>query len=323
MAASDIRLNGSAVDKTVLLTGPTGGLGREAALAVARRGSRLVLVGRPSKAFSATVADAMNAGAGLVDAIEVDFADLASISTGARQVRELLAASDTPLDALVGNAGLQMSNRVQATVDGLETTFAVNVVANHLFISSLVDVLAPEAHVVVVGSGTHYGEAPATLLVAAPRWDDPARLARPGGPEEAGPRDGQRAYSTSKLAVNYLVHAAQREFVGGLRFNVFDPGMMPGTGLARDLPRIKQWVWNRVLPTLVPVIPGASRVSNSANHLAAFSVGRTHPHAEGAYIEIDRLTDPSPASFDRDREDGLWRFCGDLWRNESLSASTL
>ena len=321
MAASDIRLNGSAVDKTVLLTGPTGGLGREAALAVARRGSRLVLVGRPSKAFSATVADAMNAGAGLVDAIEVDFADLASISTGARQVRELLAASDTPLDALVGNAGLQMSNRVQATVDGLETTFAVNVVANHLFISSLVDVLAPEAHVVVVGSGTHYGEAPATLLVAAPRWDDPARLARPGGPEEAGPRDGQRAYSTSKLAVNYLVHEFQRRAVNAVRYNVYDPGLMPGTGLARDMPAWKRWVWNNVMPRFV-FLPGMATPAESGELLARFALGLDHHDLRGGYVELAKVTEPSKESNDPARESSLWNACETLTAQFSGNSAT-
>ena len=315
MADNDI----TSEPRTVVLTGPTRGLGRLTALELAALGCELVLLGRPSAAFDTVVEEARIAGAVGVHRIEVDVASLASVARAAGQVVDLVdSGALRSVDALVGNAGVQGRDRLQQSEDGYELTFAVNVIANHVLVERLVPALSADAHVVIVGSGTHYGTFPTTSLVAAPVWADPATLARPGAAlPSARPatsaKAGQCAYSTSKLAVNYLVHAAQREFVGGIRFNVFDPGMMPGTGLARDLPRLKQWVWNRVLPALVPVIPGASRVSDSARLLAAFAVGRSHPQAKGAYVEIDHLADPSPASFDRGREDDLRRFCGDVW----------
>lgn len=303
---------------TAVITGPTRGLGRLTALELAALGCELVLLGRPSTAFTTVIDEARAAGAASVHHVEVDFASLVSVAAAADRVVDLVhSGALRGIDALVANAGVQGGNRLQRSEDGYELTFAVNVLANHVLIGRLAPALRIDGHVVIVGSGTHHGTFPTTSLVAAPVWADPEMLAKPGTTLPAGrppttAKAGQCAYSTSKLAVNYLVHAAQREFDGGLRFNVFDPGMMPGTGLARDLPQFKQWVWNRVLPRLVPVIPGASRVSDSARHLAAFAIGRTHPNSRGAYVEIDRLAEPSPDSFDRGREDDLWRFCVDV-----------
>lgn len=304
--------------KTAVITGPTRGLGRLTTLELAALGCELVLLGRPSTAFATVIDEARAAGAASVHHIEVDFASLASVSAAADRVVDLFRSGALRgVDAFVANAGVQRGDRLQSSEDGYELTFAVNVLANHVLIVRLVPALHLDAHVVIVGSGTHYGTFPTTSLVAAPVWADPETLAKPGIALPArrlptGAKAGQCAYSTSKLAVNYLVHAAQREFDGGTRFNVFDPGMMPGTGLARDLPKFKQWVWKRVLPPLVPVIPGASQVSDSAKHLAAFAVGHTHPHARGAYVEIDQLAEPSSDSFDHGREDDLWRFCVDV-----------
>ena len=95
-----------------------------------------------------------------------------------------LSTSWTPalrsVDAIVGNAGVQGRDRIQQSENGYELTFAVNVIANHVLVERLVPALSADAHVVIVGSGTHYGTFPTTSLVAAPVWADPATLARPG-----------------------------------------------------------------------------------------------------------------------------------------------
>jgi NAD(P)-dependent dehydrogenase (short-subunit alcohol dehydrogenase family) len=303
--------------RAVLITGPSRGLGREAALAIAKQNVPLVLMGRSSAAFDEVATLARSTSTSSVECVFADFACLASVKAAVELVRDAIQSGKwQPLRALIANAGLQFSNRSQRTVDGLETTFAVNVVANHVLIQGLLPCLV-DASVVVVGSGTHFGAKPATLLVAAPRWDEPSVLAEPlpavvGAGRRAmtgATRDGQRAYSTSKLAVNYLVHEFQRRHGASARFNVYDPGLMPGTGLARDLPPVKQWAWNKIMPRLVSVVPGMAITIESAQGLVKLALGQEHADARGEYFEIGVASQASSESTNQQRESALWDYC--------------
>lgn len=295
-------------DITVLVTGPTRGLGRALVdVLVGDRGvpgSRLLLAGRSG---IAEVAAATGAGA-----VPLDLADLGSVRAAAASVVGLVARGELPpLGAVVANAGLQVTDRRRHSADGHELTFAVNVLAQHQLLRGLAPALAPGAHVVLLGSGTHWGGRRSMGLVAAPRWEDPLDLARADlGADADRPVAGQRAYATSKLAVVLLAHAWQRRHPG-LRVNVYDPGLMPGTGLARDMSPARQWAWRTVLPAL-RVLPGVTTPEASARHLADLALGRTHPDLRGGYVEIGRVTRSSPASHDRAAEDRLWEVAEQL-----------
>jgi NAD(P)-dependent dehydrogenase (short-subunit alcohol dehydrogenase family) len=290
---------------SVLLTGATRGLGRALVdvLAGHRPPPALLLTGRDPQPLRATVAAAGPAAAPLV----LDLGDLASVRSAAATVAaEVAAGRRPPLTAVVANAGLQTTDRLHRSADGHELTFAVNVLAQHVLLRGLLPALAPRAHVVLLGSGTHHGGWRSMGLVAPPRWEDPADLARPGLGDDAGrPVAGQRAYATSKLAVVLLAHAWQRRHGDRLRINVYDPGLMPGTGLARDMAAGRRWIWHHVLPVL-RVLPGVTSPAASARHLAAFALGAAHPGLAGGYVDLGRVTRSSPASYDRAREDRLW-----------------
>ncbi len=250
------------------------------------------------------------AGAPQVALVLCDFSSLTSVQEASADIASRVVAGElAPLDVVVGNAGLQMNDRLSTSADGYELTFAVNVLANHVLIRSLLSSTAPNAHFVVVGSGTHFGN---SRLVAGPVWAPPevfAGLGTGGSPfEAASGRAGQCAYSTSKLGVNYLIQAWQARQQGSARFNVYDPGLMPGTGLVRTGPAYRQLAWNRIMPVLT-VLPGVTSTKNSAEQLTAFSLGRRYPDARGAYIEIEKLSRASHESDKREREQELWDFC--------------
>lgn len=291
----------------VLVTGPTRGLGKDLTLALARRKVRLLLLGRDENSLSAVAQLAKQAGAIEVATVVADMGSFASVRRAAHEVSTLAETSGL-VSAVVANAGVQLSNRSQRSVNGLEMTFAVNVVANHLLLSSIKESLAGDAHIVVVGSGTHFGDPITRLVVAAPRWEEPGKLAAAGGPDADSLKAGQCAYSTSKLGVNYLVHELNRRWGSPRRANIYDPGLMPGTGLARDLPRFKQWAWNNVMPAL-KVLPGVTSTSNSAERLARLTLGEEHATVSNAYIEIGKLSQASNESDDPQRERELWEFC--------------
>ena len=90
-------------------------------------------------------------------------------------IRERLG--DTAVDALVLNAGVVFPDVTGRTVDGFETTFAVNHLAHYLLLRLLLPVLANRAIVVLTTSGAHDPANHAGL--APPRHADAELLAHP------------------------------------------------------------------------------------------------------------------------------------------------
>jgi hypothetical protein len=97
---------------------------------------------------------------------------------------------------------------------------------------------------------------------------------------------------------------------------------MPGTGLARDLPKFKQWAWNNIMPAL-KVLPGVTSTANSAERLARLTLGEEHGGISNAYIEIGKLTAASKESDDPAREAALWEYCLRVTSASALSTVSL
>jgi len=299
---------------TVVLTGPTRGLGRRAALALARRPGPtrpdLLLLGR-GDALEDVVRECREAGAVAV-AVGVDLASLHSVRRAASAVRDAVTTGRVrPLAAVVANAALQTTDIRSATADGYETTFAVGHLAHFLLLQDLADLLGPGSRVVLVGSGTHRGGAfQNRLQIPDPRWEDPEVLARPGRVEPERPDDvrtpARRAYATSKLATLYLAHELQRRLGAGVGVSVYDPGLMPGTGLVRDAGPGVRFAWSTVMKAM-RVLPGVSSPGRSGRVLADLAVDtRWAGLRDGDYVEIDRQGEPATHAFDEARERRLW-----------------
>ena len=138
--------------KTVLVTGATSGIGLEAGVELARRGARVVLVGR-DVARTQAAADAVRARAGVAaDHLLCDFSQQASI----RALAKAYADRFDRLDVLVNNAGGVHRSR-QLTQDGIEMTFAVNHLGYFLLTNLLLDLIVASspARVVSVASIGH------------------------------------------------------------------------------------------------------------------------------------------------------------------------
>ncbi len=109
--------------KTAIVTGASSGLGLETAVALARAGARVVLVGR-NQAKTAALADIRRRSGADPDAVEFVLCDLSS-QASIRQLAATVLARCPRLDILVNNAGTVSVAR-KLTVDGIEVTFAVN-----------------------------------------------------------------------------------------------------------------------------------------------------------------------------------------------------
>lgn len=288
---------------TLVMTGATRGLGLVAARHVLATDAHchLVVLARGGE----LPANLGEYGA-RVRVVAADLADITSTLAAASAIRVMLDDGVVPpLRGLAGNAGIQFVDDDQVTADGLETTFAVNVLANHLLIGELAGELVDGARIIITVSDTHFGDFRHNLgLVPAPRWMSPARLARPGAFGGTGGAGGRTAYSTSKLAAVHLVHEWARRLPDGVEIVSYNPAFVPGTGLARAASAPQRWANRWVLPGLA--LTGlVDRVPVGGRRLASAILG--DPQApSGAYIDRGQVSDSSAASHDRARELELW-----------------
>lgn len=294
--------------RTIVITGATGGIGKLAALKLLQDAPDVHLVVL-ARSASSTIARELSEKSGNphVSSLTADLASLDSIRAATAELRdELDRDALPPVTGIVGNAGTQFLDANQATVDGFETTFAVNVLANHVLIDELRDQLRAPGRIVLTTSDTHFGGfAQRLLLVPGPDWEEPTRLATPGAAENAQTAPaGRTAYSTSKLGVIYLVHALARRLPPGIDVFSFNPALVPGTGLARAAGPITRFIFHRILPALT-ITPIARRASVSGADLAAAAIGPI-PGESGSYINGSRVERSSLESYDPEREDALW-----------------
>jgi len=166
-----------------VVTGATAGLGREVARGLVRRGAQVVINARDPRRGAAAQADL---GAGRPDAVTVlpmDVSDQGSIRSFAAEVQ----ARFGQVDVLVNNAGAWFTDR-RASVDGLELTFATNVIGPYLLTALLLDPLraAPAARVVNVVSSISGDFDASDLQFTRRRYD------------------GFQAYAQSKAALRLL-----------------------------------------------------------------------------------------------------------------------
>lgn len=299
---------------TVLVTGPTGGLGRAATLAMADRAAPerpdLLLVGRPGPALTEVADDARAAGA-TVNEIGCDLARLADVRAAGRKARDLLAAGRVrPLRAVVANAGVMAADTRSASADGFESTFAVNYLAHAQLIGDLLDSLVAPARIVLVGSNTYHQNIFRRMLRVPPaEWRDPIELARPTAPDL--PATFERAgiaYSNSKLAMLYYAHELQRRAPAGINVAVFEPGFMPGTGLVRGVGPAAQRMGRAVA-----AIPGVSSPTRSGAALASVVLDDRWAHLrDGAFVVKDTEREVQPFANDPTREGRLWDATAEL-----------
>lgn len=139
--------------KTCLITGGTSGIGEAAALALAERGAELAILCR-SPERGAETKERIEAQAGRA-CVQLFVADMASLDQVRRVSAEIMEQLPR-IDVLLNNAGVTMLKRSE-TVDGFETTFAVNHLAPFLLTHELLPKILETrgARIVNVASAAH------------------------------------------------------------------------------------------------------------------------------------------------------------------------
>jgi NAD(P)-dependent dehydrogenase (short-subunit alcohol dehydrogenase family) len=264
--------------KLCLVTGANSGIGLITARELVRRGADVLLAcRRPEQGHAACAQIARETGRAPLDLLVADFASLAEVRGLAERVRAL----GRPLDVLVNNAGLMLTERV-LTRDGFETMFGVNHLAPFLLTRLLRDRLPPDGRVVTVASRAHKR--------AILDFDDLQ------GERSFG---GWEAYCRSKLCnVLFSAELARRLGSPGPTSNSLHPGVV-ATGFGRE----GNALWRGALRLARPLMTSPEEGAATTLYLAA------SPDVQGVtghYFVRCRAAEPSRAGSDARVAARLW-----------------
>ncbi|APR87824.1 Putative oxidoreductase [Minicystis rosea] len=193
--------------KLVVVTGATSGIGKEIARGLAKKGATVILgVRDEAKARGVRDEIAKDVGNENVSVMLLDVAQQSSIRDFAKAFR----AKHDRLDVLFNNAGAWFSHRRESP-DGIELTWATNVIGPYLLVKELEQPLRKAAPSRVVNMASS--------------------LATDYDPNDVEFRrrkyDGFKVYGQSKLAVRMLTWWQAKRFEGtGITVNAVAPGFV-------------------------------------------------------------------------------------------------
>ena len=197
------------MQKTILITGATDGIGLEAAKLLAASGHRVLFHGRNRAKLNKAV-EAVQ-GEGRVEQYVADFSRMTEVES----LADALASEHDSLDVLINNAGVfRAVNPV--TEDGLDVRFAVNTIAPFLLTRRLLPLLGASSRVINLSSAA---QAPVNLraLAGEVQLSDNA------------------AYAQSKLALTMWSRALALSLgKDGPSVVAVNPGSMLGTKMVKE-----------------------------------------------------------------------------------------
>jgi NAD(P)-dependent dehydrogenase (short-subunit alcohol dehydrogenase family) len=276
-------LTTSFIDKTIVITGATSGIGLATATELRSRGARIIGIGR-SQQRCAEAERKLNA--------TYLVADL-SLQSEVRRVAQEIRQFTPRLDGLVNNAG-GFSYWLNLTGEGFEMQWALNHLAPFLLTLELLPLLqaAGAARVVTVSSESH--------AHTRMNWDDIQLRRR---------YNGLQAYKQTKMA-NVLFTAELNRRLGavsGVRAFAADPGLVKTDIGFKGTPGIARWVWSR--RKALGIAP-----EEAARGIVRLLGEETPAHAKEIYWRHGAPRAADPQALDQGNAARLWtlsaRMCG-------------
>ena len=266
--------------RTVVVTGGSSGIGLAAALALARGGDEVVLLGRDPERTRLAVAAVRAAGGRTPAAYRADFAVLDEVRAAGAKI----AAEHERIHVLASNAG-QLGPVRPATVDGFDPSLQINHLGGFLLSHLLLD-----------------------RMIAAATPDRPARLITTSSVAEAWgtldvDRPGRRqhsrwlAYGAGKQAnILFTVEAARRWTGLGVTATCFFPGLIR-SGFAGRSP----------LFSAAKLAPGLFRTSADGADTLLWLATDPAALVPGGYFAWRKPFAATPRSTNPERARRLWR----------------
>jgi len=275
--------------KVCLVTGTSAGIGKATAIGLAKMDATVVTVMRDSekarKAFS-EIKSQSGKGDSSVYYLVADLASQKSIRDLANEFNNRFDR----LDVLLNNAGVTELRRL-LTPEGIETTFAVNVLAPFLLTNLLLSKLKSSA--------------PSRIVNVSSASSDRAKI-------DFDNLQGEKKFSMlgnygqSKLALNLITVEFSRRLAGaGVTANFLHPGTIrTDLGSQRLNPAL------RFIAKLVKIfMPGPEKGARTSIYLASSA---DVEGVTGKYFGNKREQAANPISYDEETAKRLWLICENL-----------
>jgi NAD(P)-dependent dehydrogenase (short-subunit alcohol dehydrogenase family) len=187
--------------KRVLVTGVSAGLGVESARALSAHGAEVVGTARDLAKAERALSEA---GAGPIELVECDLADLKSV----RSAADKLNGDGRQFDLIIANAGV-MATPFEKTVDGFERQFGTNHLGHFVLVNRIAPLIRDGGRLVNLASSGHRFS---DVDLDDPNFDRTAY-------------DAYVAYGRSKTAnVLFAVEFDRRHKPRGIRATAVHPG---------------------------------------------------------------------------------------------------
>jgi NAD(P)-dependent dehydrogenase (short-subunit alcohol dehydrogenase family) len=235
-------------------------MGRFAAIELARRGAKIIVIGH-NEARGAAAVEAIRGIGGSAEFVRADMGDAAEV----RALADVVLARTERIDVLIHSVG-GIAPSGSRTREGVDRGFAQNFLGAFLLTRLLEERLlaSAPARVIAVGSSTH-------RLVKSLELDQFMRARNDLSQASSYQRGSYQmlSYQTAKLAVTTWIYGLARRWGGrGVTANVLDPGIVKGSfGEQFEGPAPLRVLMNHVVPFFVAV--GAQRASEQYVRLAA------------------------------------------------------
>jgi NAD(P)-dependent dehydrogenase (short-subunit alcohol dehydrogenase family) len=262
-------------NKTVLVTGSTDGIGKQAALELAEMGAHLLLHGRNTARVETTMEEIKGqTGNNNIEGFTADFASIKQVKNLGEEIRR----KHEQLDVLLNNAGV-MEPDLKFSEDGFEMTFAVNHLATFVLTYYLLAPLksASPSRIVNVGSLIHSHAIDFDNLQGEKGYN------------------GVEAYCLSKLCNILFTYALAERLSGtGVTVNTLHPGVV-NTKLFRV-------GWGG----------GASSLKEGASNPLYVVTAPELKEVTGRYFGDQRELESAAVTYNPDVRDKLWRISEEL-----------
>lgn len=235
-------------EKTILITGATGGIGKATAIALAKLGHTIIIHGRNMNKLKQLQEEIKaSTGNSKIDLLVADMFLLSEVRNMADEFKQKY----NRLDVLINNAGGIMSKTRETTSEGFEKTLAMNLFAPFLLTGLLLSSLkqSPEARVINVSSNSH-------KLNAKPDFDD-LQLEKNYNP--------LTAYGNAKLFLiwisQHLTIELKKQGIENITVNTMHPGAVASNfGVNSNLGSVLNFVAKLARPLFKTVEQGADTI---------------------------------------------------------------
>ncbi len=258
--------------KTILITGANSGLGKEAARQLAElKETERIYLGCRNEAKAIAAKEDLERATGR-SIFEIVLMDVSSI----KSVRKAVAGLDTPIDALIMNAGgMGGKNPGQLTSDGVTQMFAANVLGHVALLNELLK--TKKLNDVAVFAGSEATRGVKKMGMKRPKLDTGSveELASIIDGSFFGKKyDPMQTYGYIKYLGTLWMSALARKH-SGMKFITISPGSTSGTAVMDDLPYLMRGVFKKIMiPYIMPMM------------------GMVHSVEKGAKRYVTAITDP-------------------------------